>query len=31
LFLGMDALRKFDRVAIDFANRKIYFLIPEEA
>ncbi len=31
LFLGMDALRKFDRVAIDFANRKIYFLIPKEA
>ena len=31
MFLGMDALRKFDRVAIDFANRKIYFLIPEEA
>ncbi|WP_417620761.1 aspartyl protease family protein [Parasphingorhabdus sp.] len=31
LFLGMDALRKFDRVAIDFANRKIYFLIPENA
>ena len=31
LFLGMDALRKFDRVAIDFANRKIYFLIPEDA
>ena len=31
LFLGMDALRKFDRVAIDFANRKIYFLIPKGA
>ncbi|MEW4468553.1 aspartyl protease family protein [Parasphingorhabdus sp. JC815] len=31
LFLGMDALRKFDRVAIDFENRKIYFLLPEEA
>jgi len=31
LFLGMDALRKFDRVAIDFANRKIYFLLPEGA
>ncbi|MEH6714848.1 aspartyl protease family protein [Parasphingorhabdus flavimaris] len=29
LFLGMDALRKFDRVAIDFANRTIYFLLPE--
>jgi len=31
LFLGMDALRQFDRVAIDFANRKIYFLLPEDA
>ena len=31
LFLGMNALRKFDRVAIDFANRKIYFLIPKGA
>jgi len=30
LFLGMDALRKFDKVAIDFANRKIYFLLPEK-
>ena len=29
LFLGMDALRQFDRLAIDFANRKIYFLLPE--
>ncbi|SIN60088.1 Aspartyl protease [Parasphingorhabdus marina DSM 22363] len=29
MFLGMDALRKFDRVAIDFANRKIYFLLPK--
>ncbi|MEP3225239.1 MAG: aspartyl protease family protein [Parasphingorhabdus sp.] len=31
LFLGMDALRKFDRMAIDFANRKIYFLLPKGA
>lgn len=31
LFLGMDALRKFDRVAIDFADRKIFFLLPEDA
>ncbi|MEO9599134.1 retroviral-like aspartic protease family protein [Parasphingorhabdus sp.] len=30
LFLGMDALRKFDRMAIDFANRKIYFLLPKD-
>lgn len=29
LFLGMNALRTFDRVAIDFANRKIYFLLPK--
>ena len=31
MFLGMDALRNFDRVAIDFANRKIYFLLPKGA
>lgn len=31
LFLGMDALREFDRMAIDFENRKIYFLLPEDA
>lgn len=31
LFLGMNALRTFDRMAIDFANRKIYFLLPKEA
>jgi len=31
MFLGMNALRTFDRVAIDFANRKIYFLLPKEA
>lgn len=30
MFLGMNALRTFDRVAIDFANRKIYFLLPKE-
>ncbi len=30
LFLGMDALRNFDRVAIDFADRKIYFLLPRD-
>lgn len=29
LFLGMDALRKFDRIAIDFADKRIYFLLPE--
>lgn len=31
MFLGMNALRQFDRVAIDFANRKIYFLLPKGA
>lgn len=31
LFLGMDALRKFDRFAIDFEGRRIYFLLPETA
>ena len=31
MFLGMNALRNFDRVAIDFANRKIYFLLPAGA
>ncbi|MDZ7588733.1 MAG: aspartyl protease family protein [Parasphingorhabdus sp.] len=31
LFLGMDALRQFDRIVIDFANRKIRFLLPEDA
>ncbi|VAV88287.1 hypothetical protein MNBD_ALPHA04-44 [hydrothermal vent metagenome] len=30
MFLGMDALRNFDRVAIDFAHRKIYFLLPND-
>jgi predicted aspartyl protease len=28
LLLGMDVLRQFDRVSIDFANRKIKFLLP---
>ncbi len=28
LLLGMDVLRKFDWVSIDFASRKIKFLIP---
>lgn len=29
LLLGMDALRMFDRVSVDFAKRRIRFLIPE--
>lgn len=31
LLLGMDVLRKFDQVAIDFPNRKIHFLTPKNA
>lgn len=31
LILGMDVLRKFDQVAIDFAKRKVYFLPPKSA
>jgi predicted aspartyl protease len=28
LLLGMDALRLFDRVSFDFANRRVRFLLP---
>ena len=31
LLLGMDVLRTFDRVSIDFANRRIRFLLPGHA
>lgn len=31
LLLGMDALRLFDRVSIDFANKKVRFLLPDGA
>lgn len=31
LLLGMDVMRRFDRVAIDFPKRKIYFLPPRNA
>ena len=31
LLLGMDALRLFDRVSVDFANRKVRFLPPDGA
>ncbi|WP_417612417.1 retroviral-like aspartic protease family protein [Parasphingorhabdus sp.] len=31
LLMGMDVLRKFDQVAIDFPNRKIHFLTPKNA
>ncbi len=30
LLLGMDVLRKFDQVAIDFKKRKIHFLLPKD-
>jgi predicted aspartyl protease len=31
LLLGMDVLRAFDRVSVDFANRKVRFLMPGNA
>jgi predicted aspartyl protease len=31
IFLGMDAIRLFDRVIIDFANRRISFGVPRGA
>jgi len=31
LLMGMDVLRKFDQVAIDFPKRKIHFLAPKDA
>ncbi len=31
LLLGMDALRLFDRVSIDFANRRVIFDLPDGA
>jgi clan AA aspartic protease (TIGR02281 family) len=31
MLLGMDILRKFDRISIDFAKRKVRFLLPKEA
>lgn len=31
LLLGMNALRAFDRVAVDFANRRVHFLLPDGA
>jgi len=30
LLLGMDALRMFERVTLDFANRKAAFVLPED-
>lgn len=31
LFLGMNALRSFDRVSIDFARKKLKVVLPEES
>jgi predicted aspartyl protease len=31
LLLGMDALRMFDRVSVDFASRKVRLLLPDGA
>jgi hypothetical protein len=31
LFLGMDALQLFDRVSLDFPNRRATFVMPENA
>jgi hypothetical protein len=31
LLLGMDVLRSFERVSVDFANRKVRFRLPGEA
>ncbi|MBK5263955.1 MAG: retroviral-like aspartic protease family protein [Alphaproteobacteria bacterium] len=29
LLLGMDVLRRFDRVAVDFGNKRVHFLLPD--
>jgi predicted aspartyl protease len=31
LLLGMDALRLFDRVSVDFANKQVRFILPDES
>jgi len=31
LLLGMDALHLFDRVSVDFANRRVRILLPEDS
>jgi predicted aspartyl protease len=31
LLLGMDALRLFDRVSVDFANKQVRFILPEQS
>ena len=30
MLLGMEGLRSFDRISVDFPNRKIKFLLPSE-
>ncbi len=30
LLLGMEGLRSFDRISVDFANKKLRFLLPRE-
>ncbi|HKR18121.1 retroviral-like aspartic protease family protein [Rhizorhapis sp.] len=31
LLLGMDVLRQFDRVTVDFGRKRVYFLLPDGA
>jgi hypothetical protein len=31
MLLGMDLLRHFDRVAVDFKARRVRFLLPSDA
>lgn len=31
LLLGMDALRLFERVSVDFANKQVRFILPDES
>jgi len=31
IMLGMDALQLFDRVSFDFANRRVRFMVPDDA
>ncbi|HEX8534438.1 MAG TPA: retroviral-like aspartic protease family protein [Allosphingosinicella sp.] len=31
ILLGMDALRLFSRVSVDFSRRKVHFLVPQNA
>jgi hypothetical protein len=30
MLLGMDVLRKFDRVSVDFKARRVRFLLPKD-